>query len=156
MMSKKVIVVASIVVLLMIAGILAHAYFSNGLGKSPPNIPIASTTKGPAFVTDTLINDGVTSQQLSNLEQVLGQYLSSQNQTPRQVSFISIQRQPTNPDTTIPFSEITFVIQLDGKEAYQAKMDSYSLSEISLYIYSPDGGNLLYDVQDVGSSSGQS
>ncbi|HVX48138.1 MAG TPA: hypothetical protein VHA05_02160 [Candidatus Saccharimonadales bacterium] len=154
-MKNKVIIIAVIVA--FIAFVLVSAYHSNDPGSSANNTTTDTnaTTKNINFSDASLINNGVTSDQLNNMEQVLGQYLKSQNKSPDKVSFSSPQRQPTDPNTTIPFSEITFMVQLDGQNTYKAKLDSFSLSEIRLYLYTPDGQTLLYDSQNVGGSSGQ-
>lgn len=144
------------IILVIIAGVLVLAYHSNSPSASTnPDTNTNSTTQGTTFDENALLDRGVTSQQLNSLEQVLGQYLASQGRTASQVDFSSIYRMPTNPKISTPFSEITFMVQLDGKSAYKAKMDSFGTSEIRLYLYTLDGKKLLYDSQNVGGPSGQ-
>lgn len=151
-MKKKLSIIG--IILVIIAVVLMLAYRSNGPGISTsPNANTNPTTKATIFDENSLISRGVTSQQLSNLERVLGQYFSSQGKTPNQVDFNTIYRVPPDPNNPNPFSEITFVVQLDGQPAYKAKMDSFSTSEIRLYLYALDGSTLLYDSQNVGGSS---
>lgn len=150
-MRKRAITIIAILLVLIFVFVIVRSYFSSGSNNSGSPLPNATTS--PSYTTTALINNGVTSQQLSNFEQVFNQYLSTQNKTPSTINFTSIVRQPTNPATSIPFSELDFTIQLDGKDTYRAKLDSYSLSEIRLYLYSPSNNKQLYDSQDVGASS---
>lgn len=149
-MKKKLTIIA--VILVVIATVLVPAYYS-GDSSTPTNANSDSAPNGITFDESSLINRGVTSEQMSNLEQILQQYLSSQGKTPNRIDFNSIYRLPPNPNTNTPFSEITFIIQLDSSPSYKAKMDSFSPFEIRLYLYSLDGNTLLYDSQNVGGSS---
>jgi hypothetical protein len=154
MRQKLLIITLFLIGVVIVLVVLFSAYHSNS-SKAPNNQATKISHAEPANFNDVVLTDkGVTSQQLSNAEQALSQFLSSQNKTPNQVSFSSIQRSPTDQNTTTPFSEISFVIQLDGKDAYKAKLDSFSLSEIRLYLYTLDGSKLLYDSQNIGGSSG--
>ena len=150
---KLAVIISGIVVLIVI--ILVRAYHSGSPGSSSgPNPSASSATKTTHFDENALINRGVTYQQINSLEQVLGQYLSSQGPPPSQVDFNSIVRTPTDPANPNPFSELTFIVQVDGQPAYKAKLDSFSTSQIRLYLYSLDGKTLLYDSQNVGGSPG--
>jgi flagellar basal body-associated protein FliL len=160
-MQKKLILIGSGVVVIIILAVLVSAYYSNNTQPSaattttttnPGNSPAVSP---PAFTgEDTLTNIGVTSDQVSNMEQALEQYLGSAGKTPRQVSFNSLQKISVNKNAATPIWTIAFVIQLDNKDAYKAKMDYFNLAGIRLYLSNLDGSKLLYDSQDVGGSPG--
>jgi hypothetical protein len=145
---KRRIIIVGIIVLVAIVLIVVDRSNQTSNDAVSTNAP-----SGPTISSSSLINAGVTSEQLGNFEQALEQYLSSQNLAPKKISFSSINRIPPNPNATGPFSEIDFTVQLDGSNSYQAKLDSFSLSDIKLYLYSPSGNKLLYNSQDVGSSS---
>lgn len=152
MTRKKLAIIGAIIVIILI--VLALAYHSNSPGSNT-NPSGSSAAKTTNYNESPLVNSGVTTQQLGNLEQVLGQYLNSQDKNPSQVDFNSIARTPPDPTNPNPFSELNFIIQVDGKPAYKAKFDSFSTSEIRLYLYSLDGSTLLYDSQNIGGSSSQ-
>ena len=150
MVKRKFIIIGAIVA--VIAGTLIFAYYSNTPNSSNSPNPIP-TTKKIVFDEESLVNNGVTSGQINNLEQALEQYLISQNKSPHQVSFSSLHRMPPDPKISTPFSEITFTIWLDSKASYKAKLDSFGLSEIRLYLYNLGDNTLLYDSQNIGGSS---
>jgi hypothetical protein len=152
MTRKKLAIIGAIIVVILVA--LFLAYHSDNPGNSTNSNPNASSaTKTISYNENSLTNSGVTTQQLGNLEQVLGQYLSSQGITSGQVDFSSISRTPPDPANPNPFSELNFMIQVNGNPAYKAKFDSFSTSEIRLYLYSVDDSTLLYDSQNVGGAS---
>lgn len=154
MTRKKWAIVGTVIVAILV--VLTLAYHSNSPGNNTVTNPNASpATKTISYNENPLINSGVTTQQLGNLERVLGQYLGSRGITSGQVDFNSINRTRPDPANPNPFSELNFAIQVDGKPAYIAKLDSFSTSEIRLYLYSLDGSTLLYDSQNIGGSSSQ-
>lgn len=149
-MRKKYVITSIFVAILILIGIAVHAYYSKGPAPTN-NSNNNSIGNMPTFTNENdLLNIGVTSEQLSNLEQTLEQYLSSIGKNTDQVHFTSITRLPTNPNATTPQSTVKFVVQLNAKDAYQASLDSFSLSEVRLYLYSLDGKTLLYDSQNIG------
>jgi hypothetical protein len=158
-MQKKLVLIGSGVVVIIILAVLVSAYYSNNTQPSattittnPGNSPAASP---PTFTgEDTLTNIGITSDQVSNMEQALEQYLSSAGKTPSQVGFKSVQKISVNKNAATPIWTIAFVIQLDNNDTYKAKMDYFNLNGIRLYLSSLDGSKLLYDSQNVGSSPG--
>jgi hypothetical protein len=159
MMAKHKNLIIALIVGLVIAGVLASAYFSGGSSKKSSagnNESTISSTKQMVFDEYTLANNGVTAEQMNGLEQALKQYLSAQGKSPDLVAFESPKRQPPNPAASTPFSEIEFVVKLDGVDTYVAKLDSYSLSEVRLYLYSLGGQNLVYDSQNINGYSNES
>ncbi len=158
-MQKKLILTGSAVVVLIILAVLASAYFSN-----KPALPTNTNTSGPVSSPtvstptftgeDNLTNIGITSEQVSSLEQVLEQYLSSAGKTPSQVSFNSVQEISVNRNAVMPIWTISFAVQLNNIATYKAKMDYFNLTGIRLYLYSLDGSKLIYDSQNVGGSPG--
>lgn len=153
-MQKRWLLIASGLAAIIILAVLASAYSSNN--SQPPTNPTpssSSTTSPPAFTgEDIFTNIGITSTQVSNLEQALEQYLSSAGKTPGQVGFNSLQKISVNKNAVTPIWTVAFIIQLDNKKTYKAKMDYFNLSGIRLYLYSLDGSTLLYDSQNVGGS----
>lgn len=135
--------------------VLVFAYFSPGSDTLPsPQTSTSSTVSEAAFNEDSLIKRGVTRSQLDLLEQALSQYFESQGLSPTQIDFDSIYRKPTDPTSSSPINEITFMVQLDENSTYKAKMNSFGASQIRLYLYSTDD-KLLYDSQIIGESYNQ-
>jgi Flp pilus assembly protein CpaB len=155
MNNKRLIIIGVVVFVFIVGGTLLKAYYSNTPPVDPDAVGNTSTSnvQAPSFNANPLTNIGVTSGQLNNFEATLTQYLSSKGLTPSNISFSSIERQPTNPNATVPETEIDFVINLDGVNTYSAKLDSLSLSTIRLYLYNLNSNTLLYDSQNVGGSS---
>jgi uncharacterized membrane protein len=154
---KKLLFIGSGVGIIIILAVLVSAYYSNNPRPSTTNInPGSSSAVSPPTFTgeDTLTNIGITSAQVSNLEQALEQYLGSASKTPGQVGFSSVQKISVNKNAQTPIWTVAFVIQSDNKTTYKAKMDYFNLAGIRLYLYNPDGSKLLYDSQNVGGSPG--
>ncbi len=149
-MNKRTLIIGGVMIL--IVTVLGFAYFS-GNSKTSPNPGVNTVDKATVFNTGTLLERGVTSEQLTNLEEVLSQYFNSQGKVPNQVDFNTIQRSAPDPKISTPFTQLTFIVQPDGKPAYKAKVDAFSSSEIRLYLYNLGGSELLYDSQNVGGSS---
>ncbi len=152
-MQKKLLLIGSGVALIIVLFVLVSAYYSNvtqptaaGTGSSSPAIP-------PTFTgEDTLINIGITSDQVTNMEKSLEQYLSSDGQAPHMVGFSSLQKLSVNKNAPTPIWTVAFLVQLDDKNAYKAKMDYFGPSGIRLYLYGQNDPTLLYDSQNVGGS----
>lgn len=157
-MQKKLMLIGSGVVVIIVLAVLVSAYYSNNTQPTATTTtnPSSSLTASPPTFKgeDSLTNIGITSDQVSNLEQALEQYLSSAGKTPSQVSFNSVQKISVNRNAATPIWTIAFAIQLDTKDTYKAKMDYFNLAGIRLYLSSLDGSKLLYDSQDVGGSPG--
>jgi hypothetical protein len=160
-MRLKLILIGAGIGILIIGGVLWSAYHSGGPGAADnpvttgpgPSISSSDSAPIPAFTNEEVLTDiGVTSDQVTNMEQALEQYLSSINATPGTVSFDSVRQISVNKNAVTPIWTIGFTVQLDDNSAYSAKMDYFSLTGIRLYLYSPDGSQLLYDSQDVGGS----
>jgi len=154
-MKKRLIIIGIVLLVLVIWGTLIQASNSNSPPADPDEVAKNSipTTQTPSFNASLLTENGVTPGQLNNMEEALTQYLSSNGLASSKISFNSIERQPTNPNTTTPETEQDFIIQVNGTNTYRAKLFSYSFSTIRLYLYNLSGNTLLYDSQDVGSSS---
>lgn len=154
---KSIISLITVMVFLLCAAILFSAYRSNPQPQNSSSSSSSgnSSSQVPSFEDSDLINNGVTSGQLSNFEKVLGQYLSSQNITYSTVSFSSIVREPTDPNATSPSSTLVFNVIVDGKDSYKAFLNSFSLSGIRLYLYNLNSNKLVYDSQYVGGVPGQ-
>jgi hypothetical protein len=148
------------IMVIIILAVLVSAYYSNKPGSSTNTNTSPSVSSPPAVNTPTfagedgLINIGITSDQVSSLEQTLEQYLSSAGKTPGQVSFNSIQKISVNYNAETPIWTIAFTVQLNGSDTYKAKMDYFNLTGIRLYLYSLGSSKLLYDSQNVGGSPG--
>jgi hypothetical protein len=150
MRQRRLILIPGVVVLVVVL-VLISSYYSGG--SSTPATSDTTTATTFTYNTNPLTNNSVSSQQASALKQVLNQYLTSQNVSSSDVGFTQIKLTPTSPTQVGAFSQTKFIIQLNGKNSYEAVLDAYSLTEIRLYIYDLSGKNLLYDSQDVGASS---
>jgi hypothetical protein len=152
---RKKIIIGGVLITAVVVFVLFHAYHSNSPSNSDQSTSLNSTnaTTPPTFLgTGALKNLGVTSGQLTNFEQALEQYIDSQNKNVSQVSFEAVRVASINNNAPSPIWTYGFVIQLNNKSSYSAKLVTFNLDGIRLYLYDLGGSRLLYDSQDIGGS----
>jgi hypothetical protein len=110
----------------------------------------------PNYVgTDDLLSNGVTSEQVTLLEYVLGQYLHTAGLKPSQVNIGSIQTAPHNPNSTSDINTSTFNISFDNGNtvSYNARIDASGTTGLRLYVLDPRTNHTVFDSGTVDSSN---
>jgi len=156
-MNRRTLIIAGLLAFVVLV-LVVNSIFSNHSKPIPVNnsAPVTTSNSNPPSFTgeDSLINIGVTNEQVTNMEQAFEQYFASAGKSPSQVNISSVQKLSVNQNATTPIWTIGFDVDLDGIKTYSAKMDYFNFTGIRLYLYSPGTTNLLYDSQDVGASTG--
>jgi len=152
----KLVILAVLAVAAIIFGILNAANHSNSSGPSPATTTSNTTsTNPPTFTGESSLTDiGITSEQLTNMEQALQQYLNANNITPSNIGFGSLQKMPLDNTQSTPVWTVQFVVSIDGTAKYRATMKYFNITGVRLYLYDPTSNKLLYDSQNIGDAGG--
>ena len=132
----------------------SHEVVSNPPGKTPDTY--GSEPNTPLYLGfDKLMNNGLSLDQMKNVEQAFYKYSLSLSKPLKQVSVgaddIKTSHDPSDPNS--PFV-ILFNVQFDGKDIYPAKVQYIGLDDVRLFIMSADNSKVIYDSQVLGTESG--
>lgn len=119
---------------------------SNPEGKTPENY--GATTDAPIYLGfSSLLDIGVSSDQLGDYKFAVYQFLKSNNQKADEVSIAvdTVVPVPHDRDSASTVDSVNFNIVVDRKTTYKVKMDYFDLSSIDLRIYDATGANQVYD-----------
>lgn len=124
----------------------SHETISSPPGKSPDTYGESDKTLFLGF--DKLLDLGLTSGQLDNVENALLNYSKSTNQSFSRISVDvdNITSQYDNTKSNSPFI-IQFRVQFNGKKIYNAKVQYLGLRDVRIYLTEPESGKLVYDSQ---------
>lgn len=131
----------------------SHETVSNPSGKAKDQYGTPSDT--PVYLGfDKLLDYGLGSDQLKNVETAFYTYSQAQTTQIGQVSIdvdhISTQHDPNNPNSLF---DINFNVQFDEKNIYKAKVEYSGLDDVRLYLTDSKTGKIIYDSKVIYSSS---
>lgn len=159
---KRILIVAGIFILLIVMTLflisrssktskntyvdpLSHQTVTNIPGKTPEKA--GSRTDFPSLLGfDTLIDYGLTYNQLNELNQAFYNY-SKSLPVPIQEISIDVDHITEQHDSNASHSPfvIQFKVRLDREADYRAKIVYYGINDMRLYLLNPTNGSVIYD-----------
>jgi hypothetical protein len=115
----------------------------NDSAKAPYSAAIIAISN-----SNQLLNYGMTSDQLANLQKAFYKYFGTIHQHIRSVELTNLKKTPHDPQSASRTNTISFSVSWSGSNTYSAKVDYTGLTASRLYIYG-SGGSVVFDSGDI-------
>lgn len=99
--------------------------------------------------SNELLDRGLSSQQLTNLQRAFFNFFQSKHIEIRGLVLSNIVKTPHDPNSASMIDSVSFSATLDNKTVYSARLDYSNLTTIRLQLFDLKASSLVYDSGDV-------